>query len=321
VLNGEEDIRRNDGRTHSGLFALRWPRWTVCAFVVLTFLFPNETIPAKQLALRRTVIARGTLIVYVPTKDGMVVAADSRRTISGTTTHCDDAEKIIPLKNHPRAVVANTGFSEVRDTTDTCDYAKTHPPKLSIGMLARDFLDAQHGDIREETFTSLAHQLLKRLQTLPKPPEPNHEGVILELTFGQYEANSHVAILAWFDICQDTPRTNHYSVCIHKWTEIVQTDPKKIQDFGDTQCFTEALTATGRQLLGPQFLNDFNHFTRTGPRTVAGVTHEEALAAAVDLIKSAEKISDLAVDSNCHIGGPIRAMLLDESHTRPFRLQ
>ena len=253
----------------------------------------------------------------------MIVAADSRYTTGGSKTHCDNAEKIISLEKHPRAIVANTGFSEFQGPIpikDPCNYAKTHLPKLSIGMLARDFLDAQHGEILEETFTGIAPQLVKRLQALPTPPEAGPDGKILELTFGHYDVNSHVSVIAWFDICQDIPHTNHYSVCIHEWTNVAQTDVGKIQDFGDTQCATKALSESGRQLLGPQFLNDFDHLRRKSPPTVVGVTHREALAAAVDLINSTVRINELSPDPACSVGGPIKAILLDENHPRPFKL-
>ena len=133
------NIARQTKRLPTGMF------WVL---VILIFLFPNETVTPKPFTSWRLVSTHGTLIVYVPSKDGLVVAADSRY-MTSEMSYCDYAEKIIPLVKHPRAVVANTGFSEIQGlpTEDPCTYAKTHPPKLSIGMLARDFLDARDGDI------------------------------------------------------------------------------------------------------------------------------------------------------------------------------
>jgi hypothetical protein len=134
--------------------------------------------------------------------------------------------------------------------------------------------------------------------------------------------------LGAFHICQDVAPPHDFSTCGGEWNQIAETDVQDIFMFGrgETCIETEVLSPTGRQSLGPQFLNDFDPFANH-VRPVSQITNREALAVAVDLIKSAEKISDLAADSNvgansnCHIGGPIKAMLLDEIHPMPFRLQ
>ena len=51
----------------------------------------------------------GTLIVGVPTSDGLVIAADTRRTMNGLA--CDFGTKLYVPKNLPSTVFGFTGLS------------------------------------------------------------------------------------------------------------------------------------------------------------------------------------------------------------------
>jgi hypothetical protein len=140
------------------------------------------------------------------------------------------------------------------------------------------------------------------------------------VTFGSYDAKAHVSIFAAFRICGDVS-LNHFSICSWEWTRYTRTDPAQLIRIAQDDCLTtKVLTSSGRQLLGPQFLKDYDHFKSL--RTVSQVTNQEALTAAVDLINSAEQMAKLTSEPPCtYIGGPIRAVLLDESHSAPFKLQ
>jgi 20S proteasome alpha/beta subunit len=68
----------------------------------------------------------GTLILYIATNDGLVVAADSRASVD-STLHCDDAVKIVPRRRYSRTVLTVGGNDMIvighgNPATDPCEY-------------------------------------------------------------------------------------------------------------------------------------------------------------------------------------------------------
>ena len=301
------------------------------AIAAFIFLSSNPSNLASLLATEIAIAAHGTLVIYVPTNNGLIVAADSRASV-GPTLHCDDTDKIVPLRKHSRTVVVVGGYDTItmgrgKPPADPCKYRKTHPPTVTFSSLARDFLDAQSGDIGEKNLRSLETAVLNKLDALraqyPKLKISDPDGgPVLTLTLASYDAEAHVPIFGEFSVCGDSSTVGHFFVCHRDWIRIAQTDAASLKRLGDVGCLdTKALTTRGRQLLGPQFLKEFDYFMNHS-RTVSQITNKEALAVAVDLISSAERMADLTSDAPCtFIGGPIRAVLLDESHATPFKLQ
>ena len=270
----------------------------------------------------------GTLAIYVATNDGLIVVADSRATVT-PTVHCDDTDKIVAL-SHPRTVVVVGGYDTIargKVPADPCNYRKTHPPLVTFSSLARNLLDAKKSDIGEKDFTDIETPVLRKLKTIhaqyPKLEisDPNG-GMVLTLTLSSYDAKAHVAIYGDFSVYLDESTPNHFFVGKRDWVRIAQTDAASIRRLGDTGCLdNKVLSVSGRQMLGPQFLKDYDYFM-SRPRTVSQITNKEALAVAVDLISAAERMAELTSDPACtFIGGPIRAVLLDGSHSVPFKLQ
>jgi len=96
------------------------------------------------LILTLAVPANGTLVVIVPSADGLVVAADSRTTVNGAT--CDNQYKITELRRPKRTVVAVTGevaFISPPDAQerDVCGYLKSAPRMLDIASVVKSYLE------------------------------------------------------------------------------------------------------------------------------------------------------------------------------------
>ena len=86
----------------------------------------------------------GTLVAVVPTRDGVVLAADSRSVLSDVA--CDGIEKIVVPRHDMRAAVVFAGLAQVALTSDgfaqSCEDAHSARPGLDFRKVIQDYLDA-----------------------------------------------------------------------------------------------------------------------------------------------------------------------------------
>ena len=86
----------------------------------------------------------GTLAAIVPTRNGVVLAADSRSVFLDVA--CDRMEKIVVPGHDMRAAVVFAGLAQVALTTDgfapTCEEALTARPSLDFRKVIQGYLDA-----------------------------------------------------------------------------------------------------------------------------------------------------------------------------------
>ncbi len=116
----------------------------------------------------------GTLILFIPTKDGLVVGADSRSNINlGTAipTHCDTAVKIIPLKNYDRAVITVAGTDRSYplpsgNLPDPCTYLQSAVPILDMPAIISNYLDAKNVEITKVVFGELQAHVLSKIRAV-----------------------------------------------------------------------------------------------------------------------------------------------------------
>src|SRR5439155_22954603 len=113
-------------------------------------------------ALAVTFPLRGTLVVTVPSRQGLIVADDSRGNF-GPAGHCDNIFKVIePIKpaRIAASVVGNAQFFDApkpNDNLDLCQYIQRTRPRLDVQQLARDYLETETPDdstLRMEGFAS-----------------------------------------------------------------------------------------------------------------------------------------------------------------------
>jgi hypothetical protein len=185
----------------------------------------NPSQPAQMLRSERVLFEHGTLVVFVPTKDGLIVAADSRVTVTHDF-YCDGCQKIYPLVNHPRSVIAVTGLGSfiANDTKITCeDLRQHHVRSVEFDMVGQTFLDAHKGDITEKIFNSLGTVIVSKFQTMskaiPQPIQPGSEGAILAVRYGHYDEKKRVSILGSFSVCLNEAK-NKFSVCFSRLEDL-----------------------------------------------------------------------------------------------------
>ncbi|WFU15990.1 hypothetical protein [Bradyrhizobium sp. CB3481] len=107
--------------------------------------------------------AGGTLAVFLPTKDGLVVAADKRQTPRGI--FCDGINKILVPTGLRRTVVVVTGFISMQDTSnipdaELCKHLAETPAPLDFGRTTLSFLEAHRVALKQfdgQAFTNRIH--------------------------------------------------------------------------------------------------------------------------------------------------------------------
>ena len=105
---GNHELHLCDNITASGQGLAQIVR-TLAAVI---FFSLNPINPARLPATEKPRAPHGTLVIYVATNDGLIIAADSSASLS-PTLHCDDTDKIVPLRKHARAVVVVGGHDMI----------------------------------------------------------------------------------------------------------------------------------------------------------------------------------------------------------------
>jgi len=272
-------------------------------------------------------ITRGTMIAFVMSQDGLLVAADSEQTLSRVPSCKLSVNKIVELQSHTRSVITIAGIDTIYDPTneskvvDPCIYANSHTPVARFSDTAKSFLDSYLGKIDEDVFKLLQTAMLEKVATLKQrygDHLSNPEGVFI-LSYANYSPNEKTATYAAFRICLSSPLENP-SICYSEWTPIRQTDAAVLKIAGSTECFDKLVRSPeGRSRFAGTFLKDFDYFIGH-PRPSLEITSAEALAVAVDVIKSTSKVSSTLPADRCGVGEPIHVVILDQ-HQRPFTLQ
>src|SRR5438046_2261969 len=101
----------------------------------------------------------GTLVVIVPSRQGLVIAADSRSSIG--STYCDNSFKIIEATRPSRTSAAVTGNDQFIDApgpgiSDLCQYVTQAHRLLDIRKVVRDYLEHKNSEIDRLQIDDLA---------------------------------------------------------------------------------------------------------------------------------------------------------------------
>jgi hypothetical protein len=118
------------------------------------------------------VASGGTLVVIIPSRDGIVVAADSRLALSGSSTsYCDTGSKIIIPATPPHVIAAVTGTFDFLDITvptndpNICKYLRVAPHLLDIRAIVRTYLETKDVDVTQLDVKDLAERCVTATKT------------------------------------------------------------------------------------------------------------------------------------------------------------
>jgi hypothetical protein len=265
--------------------------------------------------------AGATLVVLVPSADGLVVAADSRISILGA--QCDGQFKIAELAKPARTVVMVTGDSIFIQPpgpheTDLCRYVATAPRTLDIATVVRSYLE--HNAANPENF--LLEDLGKAcVQAVQRFQQSNPQALrsyvgreIFSVIVASYDPASRVSTMRNFIVRIDA-RTGEIQAARFAQIAVSPQDRRGVWSYGETSYLEKQVYAgIGRQYLAASTL-DFILVKKS----VAEAPLDQAVAAAVNVIQAASLTTRL-VPASSGIGGPIDVLLLGRK-PRPEPIQ
>jgi hypothetical protein len=262
----------------------------------------------------------GTLVVTAPSKDGLIVAADSKMDF-GNDVICDFHHKISEPNRPDRTVVAVVGASlnmpapPARGVLD-CAYLRQAPRYFDINALAKNYLETSGVNVATMKTEQLAALCIETIAAFQKARGNDIRSFwgnrMFRVILASYEPAERRSTVKSFSL---SLRANGEPFVSEHETQVTgPASPRSMTATGETE-FLQKQVMNGP---GKQFLT--NAYREWGKKTtIADIGHSLALNAVVDMIEAAGKTADL-LRANLALGGPVDAVLLGDQ-PRPQRLR
>jgi hypothetical protein len=257
----------------------------------------------------------GTLAVIIPTRAGLIVAADKRTTPDGI--YCDGVSKILlPKKEKPIAVVI-TGLASFRDTSgipksELCNVLATTPAPVDFGRQVALYIGSQSAGVARLDLQGVADAIYAEMQ-------PFIAGGQFNKLFG-----TRLALVNMADFEPETSVSNIKSLAIELgpngefrlqpayYGRFELTDLPGMVPLGEGPYLREnVLSGAGRKFLDGSF-EELQSKSR-----VNEISAELGSAVAVNLIDATSKTTDI-IKPPTGIGGGVDCILLGHEN-RIFR--
>lgn len=261
----------------------------------------------------------GTLVVMVPTNEGLIVAADSRSTVNGKI--CDNSFKIIEVIKPDRTVISVTGNAYFinppsLEEPDLCLYISKAPRLLDIGKVVQEYLEAMAQEITPIVIRHLGRKCIEELQNFtknyPKPIESFAGKHICNVVIGNYKHEEEKSLIINFKLYIQ-PQTLNAEITDLEYTEFLPSSNMDIRSFGETEYVNEKVYKYGKQ-----WLNKYKQFIEN-QCNVSEVTKHDAMEAAINLIEATSLTSDI-IPAPSGIGGAVDVVFLGKER-QPVRLR
>lgn len=270
-------------------------------------------------ALLLAVPAQATLAVVIPTRDGIVVAADSRLTFMGSS--CDGAFKILIPARPTRTAVIVTGDAIFLQPTNSqgenpCERLKSSPRFLDIGSVVTDFLERGSSDPAAISLADLAAacvQATERFQqSYPTALHAYNGKEIFSVVIASYNPVSLTSTIRNFVVRMDVepgksgkPQTTKLRAARFTSTTLHSRDRGGVFIYGETAWVSSHVyIGYGRQFIAAPTLDFIRSLA-----PIFEVPLDRGVAAAADLLQASIRTAQ-SVPPPHGIGGPIRIMLL-----------
>jgi len=244
----------------------------------------------------------GTLIVVVPTRDGVVIVADSklsRRTTAGAPTGTGVTEKVFSLPGVPGTAFFVTGITPVEWLPDGGTIATV--------VDARGLVTARlshRGDVSRARFDALADEAariagrINRMGDLAAALTGRElfSVVMVKTSGGTHDVASFVVRLT----------ASGASVSERTWEPFAQSSAARVMMFGEG-----AFVGAGLPRWPGGSAECARRFLASGRRRVADVTHETAARGGYSILEAAS----IAMGEDGAVGPPFRTYLLTQTLT------
>lgn len=264
---------------------------------------------------------RGTLVLMVPTAEGLLIAADSRVTNEKNDRYCDEDFKIIELSRPDRTVATVTGFSALREPSEDQDFCR-HLRESLCWLDCREMirrciesagLDAEHASVAElrEPFQAAFDAMPTKAKEIARSLAGGIKALIAVAT---YDPSRPLSVLRWGRM-QLAPnlRVSFYDETVVK---IGPGHERMFYRLGEQE-FVERFVlmprAPGRALLSPDTIAFFSQ-----RRTVRDTSRTQAKRVVLNVMSAASKMVD-CYGASSGIGGPTDMVFLG-AEPRPRRL-
>jgi hypothetical protein len=258
----------------------------------------------------------GTLAIFIPTRSGLVIAADMRQSPQGV--FCDGINKILIPKRPARTAVVVTGpATSLRDTSkipknELCAYLAQNPAPIDFGRSAVEFLESQNVPLDKLSGNGLTDKIYADI--LPYLTAGNLRAYVgtrlAQIIFAEFEPETKTSRIRALgvDIASSTefllqplPVTSATTVLGDSFgPEASQT----VLPFGEVEYFREqVLAGAGRAFLGVEY-SQLIQKTK-----VSEIDPALAETVAINLIYATSKTTEITAAPS-GIGGGISAVLL-----------
>jgi hypothetical protein len=265
--------------------------------------------------------AGATLVVLVPSADGLVVATDSR--ISFLGAECDGQFKIVSLARPARTVVMVTGDSvfvqppEAHEP-DLCHYLQYAPRMLDIGSIVSAYLEQKAAGIEQLSLEDLGSECVRAVQrfqqSYPAAFQSYAGRKIFSVVVASYDPRSRIATMRNFVVRVDA-QTHRIEAARFATVAVSPRDRRGVWIYGETGYVDQYVySGFGRRFLTAPTLDFILQ-----DKPVAEARLAQAVAVAVNVIQASSSAARV-VPAPSGIGGPIDIVLLG-SKPRPEPLQ
>lgn len=266
-----------------------------------------------------SIAQRGTLVSVAPTKDGIIIAADSRSTIGGQ--FCDQTYKLLEVRGpHPTAVsVPGVGIIFERPpagTKDLCAWIKTGRRVMDIEQFAKSWLETHTGVLTADQIRRLGVDSLEPVRSLvrfsPDAPKAYAGNNFYTIVVARYDRSADVRYVGAVGT-RFNPITAAPEVTDQAFWEFRPDSRADVINFGLFDYVPDHVLREGRQLAQEYLAFD------PGKRRVRDISSEEALSALENLLDATSRTARIVpTPGGIGVGGPTDILLLgaDEAPKR-----
>jgi hypothetical protein len=259
-----------------------------------------------------TVLLCGTLVVMVPTRDGLVAAADSRVSNQDQTRFCDEDFKLIEIQRGPSRTVAtitgNNGIKEPGDNPNFCNHLRQATIWLDLKRDFKSYIESQPASAATLTIAGFRPNLEKAFAVLPsaaipylKPFTNRRFSLLVVASFDPETSTS------WIRYGTLALTTDLKPIIFGEAVERIDLDHEKIfyrfgeKDYADQMLDNGVLARKFRDAGTLRFLR-----TR---ETVRDVTRDRSINVAIDFIEAVSAMTSVA-PAPSGIGGPVDVLFI-----------
>lgn len=253
-----------------------------------------------------SICIHGTLVIVIPTKDGLIFAADSRSTISGQ--HFDNREKIKLVKNHDNFVFSITGTSEFISAPPQLDYELSEwllvAPKEFDGAEIISNLLAQETTINNNNLLAIANsfnsEISRFLNSKPEIKSQYLGNELCRVVLASYDFNKSYSIIGTFVISISSSGIINFEK--NEISELSKKDKLVIKFYGEDEYVLN--NVLNLNSLGRNFLNYDTRELFTTLKFIKQMSYLQAAKFSYSVINATSETSKLIpIPSGNGIGG------------------